>query len=45
MHLIATTVLKKRRFPYSVGGAYVSFMMDEGEERVKASYWDNSATL
>ena len=24
--------------PYSAGGAYVNFMMDEGQERVKATY-------
>jgi FAD/FMN-containing dehydrogenase len=27
--------------PFSAGGAYVNFMMDEGEERVKATYGDN----
>jgi FAD/FMN-containing dehydrogenase len=27
--------------PYAAGGAYVNFMMDEGEDRVKASYKDN----
>ena len=27
--------------PYSAGGAYVNFMMEEGQERVKASYRDN----
>ena len=27
--------------PYSAGGAYVNFMMDEGEERVKATYGEN----
>jgi FAD/FMN-containing dehydrogenase len=27
--------------PYSLGGAYVNFMMDEGIERVKATYRDN----
>jgi len=27
--------------PYSAGGAYINFMMDEGQERVKASYKDN----
>ena len=27
--------------PYSAGGAYVNFMMDEGQERVKATYGDN----
>ncbi len=27
--------------PYSAGGAYVNFMMEEGQERVKATYRDN----
>jgi FAD/FMN-containing dehydrogenase len=27
--------------PYSAGGAYINFMMEEGQERVKASYGDN----
>ena len=27
--------------PYSAGGAYVNFMMDEGQERVKATYREN----
>lgn len=27
--------------PYSAGGAYSNFMMDEGESRVKAAYGDN----
>jgi FAD/FMN-containing dehydrogenase len=27
--------------PYSAGGAYVNMMMDEGEERVRASYRNN----
>jgi FAD/FMN-containing dehydrogenase len=31
--------------PYSAGGAYINFMMDEGEERVKASYRDNYPRL
>jgi Berberine and berberine like len=31
--------------PYSAGGAYVNFMMDEGEERVKATYGDNYGRL
>ena len=31
--------------PYSAGGAYVNMMMDEGQERVKASYRDNYASL
>lgn len=31
--------------PYSAGGAYVNFMMDEGQDRVKASYKDNYERL
>lgn len=31
--------------PYSCGGAYVNMMMEEGEERVKASYGDNYERL
>ena len=31
--------------PYSAGGAYVNMMMDEGEERVRASYRDNYPRL
>jgi len=31
--------------PYSSGGAYVNFMMDEGQERVQASFRDNYARL
>ena len=27
--------------PYSAGGAYVNFMMDEGQERVQATYGAN----
>ncbi len=27
--------------PYSAGGAYVNFMMEEGEDRVRASYREN----
>jgi FAD/FMN-containing dehydrogenase len=27
--------------PYSMGGAYVNFMMEEGQDRVKATYRDN----
>ena len=27
--------------PYSAGGAYVNFMMEEGQDRVKASFRDN----
>jgi hypothetical protein len=27
--------------PYSAGGAYVNFMMEEGQERVKAAFRDN----
>lgn len=31
--------------PYSSGGAYVNMMMDEGQERVRASYRDNYPRL
>ncbi|RKH48178.1 FAD-binding oxidoreductase [Corallococcus sicarius] len=31
--------------PYSAGGAYVNFMMDEGQDRVRATYGDNYARL
>ena len=31
--------------PYSSGGAYVNFMMDEGQERVQASFRDNYKRL
>jgi UDP-N-acetylenolpyruvoylglucosamine reductase len=31
--------------PYSAGGAYVNFMMDEGEDRIKATYGDNYERL
>ena len=31
--------------PYSAGGAYVNMMMDEGEDRVKASYGENYKRL
>jgi FAD/FMN-containing dehydrogenase len=27
--------------PYSAGGAYVNFLMDEGDDRIKATYRDN----
>lgn len=27
--------------PYSAGGAYVNFMMEEGEDRIRATYRDN----
>ena len=27
--------------PYNLGGAYVNFMMEEGEDRIKATYGDN----
>ena len=30
---------------YSAGGAYINFMMDEGEERIKATYGDNYKKL
>lgn len=31
--------------PHSAGGAYVNFMMDEGQDRVKATYRDNYERL
>jgi hypothetical protein len=31
--------------PYSSGGAYVNFMMEEGQERVQASFRDNYGRL
>ena len=31
--------------PYSMGGAYVNFMMEEGQERVRASYGENYERL
>ncbi len=31
--------------PYSAGGAYVNFMMDEGDDRVRATYRDNYERL
>ncbi|MCZ6531165.1 MAG: FAD-binding oxidoreductase [Chloroflexi bacterium] len=31
--------------PHSAGGAYVNFMMDEGQERVQATYRDNYERL
>ena len=31
--------------PYSAGGAYVNFMMEEGQDRVKTSFRDNYARL
>jgi hypothetical protein len=31
--------------PYTLGGAYINFMMDEGVERIKATYRDNYGRL
>ena len=31
--------------PHSAGGAYVNFMMEEGEDRIKATYSDNYERL
>lgn len=31
--------------PFSAGGAYINFMMEEGQERIKASYRDNYERL
>lgn len=35
----------RKLHPFSAGGAYVNMMMDEGQDRVKASYRDNYARL
>ncbi len=31
--------------PFTMGGAYINFMMEEGEERVQATYGDNYSRL
>lgn len=31
--------------PHNLGGAYVNFMMEEGEDRIKATYGENHARL
>jgi hypothetical protein len=31
--------------PYSAGGAYVNFLMDEGQQRIAASYGGNFARV
>ncbi|HSD21052.1 MAG TPA: BBE domain-containing protein, partial [Anaeromyxobacter sp.] len=31
--------------PYSAGGAYVNFMMEEGQERIRATYRANYERL
>jgi hypothetical protein len=31
--------------PYSAGGAYINFIMEEGEDRIKATYRHNYARL
>ena len=31
--------------PFAAGGAYVNFMMEEGQERIRASYRDNYERL
>jgi Berberine and berberine like len=31
--------------PYTLRGAYINFMMDEGIERIKATYQDNYERL
>lgn len=35
----------EEQHPYSAGGAYVNFMMDEGQERVQATYGPHYARL
>ena len=44
-HRLGAGLLGRRCIPYSAGGAYVNFMMDEGEERVRATYGKNYARL
>lgn len=31
--------------PYTLGGSYINFMMDEGQDRIEASYGDNYSRL
>ena len=31
--------------PFSAGGAYVNFMMDEGQDRIQAAFRDNYSRL
>ena len=31
--------------PYTLGGAYINFMMEEGQDRIKATYGDNYSRL
>jgi FAD/FMN-containing dehydrogenase len=31
--------------PYTLGGAYVNFMMEEGQERIRVTYGGNYARL
>jgi hypothetical protein len=31
--------------PYAAGGAYINFMMEEGEDRIRATYGKNYARL
>ncbi len=40
-----TTAYGAALHPYSAGGAYVNFMMEEGDRRVRATYRDNHARL
>lgn len=39
--VIDLSALNEALHPHSAGGAYVNMMMDEGQERVRASYRDN----
>ncbi len=32
-------------YPFSAGGAYVNFMMDEGQDRIQAGFRDNYSRL
>lgn len=40
-----TTEYWEATHPYSAGGAYINFMMDEGQDRVRATYGPNYRRL
>ena len=39
--LVVTSITRLVLSPYSAGGAYVNFMMDEGDDRIRATYGKN----
>ena len=43
--MIGPSATGTRCTPYSAGGAYVNFMMEEGQERVEATYRGNYVHL